>query len=702
MWPWFIINSDIFGCDWRKTGEDDVFEQVIIRKDKDPGLQGFFYTFPDAQEYSTKDLYRRHPTLPNHWLYQGRADDVIVFSNGEKLNPVTIESTIMGHPDVKGALVVGSNKFQPALLIEPQKMPGTEKEINEFIDNIWPLVVQANNETVAHGQIGRKFIAISKPDKTFLRAGKGTVQRAGTVKLYKDEIDDIYDKAGQASVSEAVKLDLSSEEGLTNSVAGLFKANAQDVSLDPDTDFFQAGIDSMQVINASRLLRASLEAAGFDVSAGDVATRVIYGNPTPRKLAGYLYSLVKRGSRGQEVEDDAQHEISAMKAQLDKYTRHLPIADITEKLPPADDGQVIMLTGSTGALGSYLLDFMCSSVAVKRIICLNRAEDGLGRQREVTTSRGLKTDFDKVEFLHANLGQSCLGVGNEAYRRLQNEVDRIIHNQWPVNFNMPVESFEPHVRGVRHLVDFSAGARKHVPVTFISSIGTVDGWKHPYPVPEESIDDLTIISTGYGRSKLVSSLLLEEATKKSGVPSEIIRVGQIGGPESENGMWNKQEWLPTIIASSAYLGVLPEDLGSMQTVDWTPIEGIAKMVLEVSGITSRVPIEEVNGYFHGVNPSKTSWTPLAQAVKEFYGGRIKRLVPFSEWVDTVEKSHAKTDDANKNPAVKLLDTYREMSKGGQRHVNMDMTRTKKYSKTMREMKAVTPDLMKHWCSQWGF
>lgn len=33
---------------------------------------------------------------------------------------------------------------------------------------------------------------------------------------------------------------------------------------------------------------------------------------------------------------------------------------------------------------------------------------------------------------------------------------------------------------------------------------------------------------------------------------------------------------------------------------------------------------------------------------------------------------------------------------------MEMTRTKKYSKTMREMKAVTLNLMKHWGGQWGF
>ncbi|KAK3936324.1 hypothetical protein QBC46DRAFT_452805 [Diplogelasinospora grovesii] len=705
LWQWFIINSDLFGCEWRKVeGEEDVYEQVIVRKEKHPGYQGFFYTFPDATEYSTKDLYRPHPTLPDHWIYHGRADNVIVFSNGEKLNPVTIEEIITDHPKVRGALVVGTGKFQPALIIEPVEHPKSDKERKELIDSVWPLVVRANKETAAHGQIGRQFIALSNPDKPFLRAGKGTIQRAATVKLYKDEIDRIYEDVGAvASSSEVAKLDLSSKEALAQSIASLFETSLGAPKLDLDTDFFSAGIDSMQVINASRLLRAGLKAAGIHVDASVVATRVIYGNPTPAKLGEYLYSVVKKGVQD-GTSNASQHERQATEYLVDKYTRDLPQGG-RNKPPPADENQTLLITGTTGALGSYLLDFACACPAVKKVVCLNRAENGKERQTQSSSERGLSTDFSKAEFLHADLSRSDLGLDKADYDRLLNEVDRIIHNQWPVNFNISVESFEPHIRGVRHLADFSYKAAKRVPVVFISSIGTVDGWSKPEPVPERSIRDFDIISTGYGRSKLASSLILEKATEVSGVPTEIVRVGQIAGPAGEKGYWNRQEWLPSLIASSLYLGVLPDSLGPMSTVDWTPIEGIAKMILEVSGVTSKVPIDEIGGYFHGVNPVQTSWAKLAAAVKEFYGDRIKKLVSLDEWVDALEKSQATTEDVNKNPAIKLLDTYKglaEAERAGQKHVDLDMTRTKKFSKTMREMDAVTPELMQHWCKQWGF
>jgi thioester reductase-like protein len=567
------------------------------------------------------------------------------------------------------------------------------------------MVVKANEETVAHGQIGRQFVALSNPNKPFLRADKGTIKRAGTIRMYKDEIDKIYEHVSEVTSSEAPKLDLRSKDTLTESIETLFEKWLRAPKLEPDTDFFTVGIDSMQVINASRLLRAGLEAAGVRVDASALATRVIYGHPTSRRLAEYLFSVVnKAGQDGTTGEAQQPEEDRAIDAILQKYTRDMPQAR-ANKPPPADEDQVIVITGTTGALGSYMLDLAISCSRVKGIICLNRSDDAKERQRMGNGERGLSTDFSKAEFLRADMSSYDLGLDKEMYERLLRDVDRVIHNQWPVNFNMPVESFDPHIRGVRNLADFSCKATKRVPVVFISSIATVDAWKRPEPVPEQSLHDLDISTGGYGRSKLVSSLILEKASEISGVPAEIIRVGQIGGPSGEKGCWNRQEWLPSIVASSVYLGVLPDSLGQMTTIDWTPIEGIAKLVLEVSGVTCKVSIGDINGYFHGINPSRTQWKTLAGAVKEFYGDRIKKLVSLDEWVSALERSQSNTEDISKNPGVKLLDTYKtwaRAAKEGQRYVAMETSRTTSRSKTMRGMHAVTPELMKNWCRQWGF
>ncbi|KAI0875903.1 hypothetical protein GGS24DRAFT_264456 [Hypoxylon argillaceum] len=706
LWQYFIINSEEFGADWRKIdGEDDVYQLVVVRKDKHPGLQGFFYTFPDENEYDTKDLYKPHPTLPDHWIYYGRSDNVIVFSNGEKLNPVTIEEIVSDHPELKGALVVGTGRFQASLLLEPITHPKTESEATELIDRVWPLVVTANKETVAHGQIARDFIIISSPDKPFSRAGKGTVQRASTLKLYKDEIDEFYEKAGDVTDVEAPQLDLSSEESLVGSIQNLFQTRLgfEDL-LQPDADFFSSGIDSMQVISASRLLKAGLEAAGYQIDADTVATRAIYGNPTAERLAKYLLSRVRQGGVSTH-EEQAEHQVETMKALWQKYTRDLPEAK-SGRPNPSDDGQVILLTGSTGMLGSYMLDKMVRNPAVKRVICLNRSEDG-GKKRQVAAmkDRGLAEDYEaKCTFLHADMSRSDFGLPRDTFNELLQTADRFIHNAWPVNFNMPVESFEPHIRSVRNIGDFASQSAKRIAVIFISSIGTGDGWDTKAgPLPERRLEDLRLPGFGYGQSKLVGSLILEDVAKAGDFPAAIVRVGQIAGPEAEAGFWNKQEWLPSIIASSLYLGALPSNLASMDRVDWTAVESIAGLVLDAVGVAQTVPADEISGYYHGVNPAATTWSELAPAVQAFYGTeRIKELVSFPEWIDRLDQSQTgDIQHLDKNPGVKLIDSYRGMASVAA-PVVFDMTHTQTRSPSMRSAKPVTKELMTHWCRQWGF
>lgn len=709
LWQYFIFDEEAVGIDWRKVeGTTDAYRLVMVRKDKHPGNQGIFYTFPDIDEYDTKDMYKPHPTLPQHWIYFGRSDNIIVFSNGEKLNPIGIEETVQGHPEVKGAIVVGTDRFQAALLIEPMKAPQDEKEKEEFIDRIWPYVERANKENVAHGQIARQFIMLSDPKKPFQRAGKGTIQRASTLKEYKDEIDKLYEGADHLFDTSATKIDASSEETLVDSIKAMFETGLGfKGELEADSDFFSAGIDSLLVINSVRLLHSALEAAGYRVDPSKLAARSIYVNPTPRKLAKYILSILNGGDKASPTGGE-EDQIKVMKALWEKYTAHLPAKH--EKRPdPQDENQTVLLTGSTGMLGSYMLDLMVKNPKVKKIVCLNRSDDGgAKRQAQSVKDRGLSADFaSKTEFFHVDMSRPDFGLSKETYDRLLVEADRVIHNAWPVNFNMPVESFEPHIRSVRNIADFATKSAKRVAVVFISSIGTIERWDNQKgEVPEGRLEDLKVADGGYGRSKMIGSLILEDVAKAGDFPAAMIRVGQIAGPEAEAGQWNKHEWFPSIVASSLYLGALPSDLGTMDRVDWTPAESIANLVLEVAGVSQKLAADDINGYYHGVNPSGVPWGKLAPTVQEFYGkDRIRELISFKEWINRLEKTQADTQALDKNPGVKLIDSYRAMSdayEAGHRPVVCAMKHTQERSATMKSAQPVTPGLIKHWCKQWGF
>ncbi|KAK9791671.1 hypothetical protein SCARD494_07460 [Seiridium cardinale] len=706
LWQWFIFNNEQLGGDWRKVpGDDDIYEQVIVRKGSHPGLQPCFYTFPELNEYSTHDLYQPHPTLAHHWRHVGRSDNIIVFSNGEKLNPVTIEQTLEEDPRVKSALVVGANRFQPAVIIEPATHPLDIQEREKFLEDIWPMIDAANKETVAHGRIDRGLVALSDPSKPFFRAGKGTVQRPATAKLYESEINEMYDRIEQTAASELPPLDASSESALVGSIKTLLGNQVEYTDIQPDTDFFSVGVDSLQVIGLSRRLRTSLEAAGFREHAMMMTPRAINSNPTPQRLAEFIMRKIVRGESSTSAEDEALEQQRDMLALYKKYTTDLQ-ATTTRKPDAAGQGQTVILTGSTGMLGSYMLDAMAQSSRVKRIICLNRAEDGGAEQQSRSANERTldKTFGGKAEFYHVDASLANLGLPETLYTRLLAEADRIIHNAWPVNFHMPVKSFEKYIRGVRNFADFAAKASKRVAVIFIASVATVMRWDPRRGiVPEARFDDMSLADGGYGRSKMVSALILDDASQAGNFPAASIRVGQIAGPDAGNGVWNRHEWFPSIVASSLYLKALPADLGAMNGIDWTPTERIANLVLEVGGITQEVKPETISGYFHGVNPSTTEWSTLAQAIREFYGAaRLPEMISFKEWVTRLEATQA----VDGNPGVKLLDTYRGMLAGddsaNRGRVVISMERTMGQSPTMRNSAAITPELMKQWCRNWDF
>lgn len=194
-WAYMSL-SPALGHEYRPVSEG-LYEHVIVRS-PDPGLQlyqGIFGTFPQLEEWPMRDLYSKHPTKDNAWLYRGRNDDIVVFSTGEKLNPVDMESIIQAHPAVSGVVICGAGRFQSSLLLEATKPPANEAERDRLLDDIWPCVQTANKESPSHGRIHRDMVIFTSPEKPMPRAGKGTVQRQATVDLYAAELDALYNES---------------------------------------------------------------------------------------------------------------------------------------------------------------------------------------------------------------------------------------------------------------------------------------------------------------------------------------------------------------------------------------------------------------------------------------------------------------------------------------------------------------------------
>lgn len=404
-----------------------LYELVAIRKPELERWQPIFSTFPDVQEYSFKDLFSRHPLKPNLYTYEGRADNVIVLSNGEKFQPHTMELLISTHPSVRSVVVAGQGRFQISLLIEPSETAweDNEAERDRFLDELWPVIAEANKQAPGHAKLQRDHIIIAHLNKPFARTSKGTIRRGPTLELYKDEFDKIYEDVDLSLPDgDILTKDQLDHETVTALVRRTFQEVTNATNLADTDDFFTAAaVDSLQVVTLRRYLQKRLPTA--NTKGSPLNSRTIYENSTVERLSEAIY----RSFSAPLINGDVPSTTDGVSQMVSKYTGILNQGshgrvDINRK----SETSLVILTGSTGSLGSYILNDLMSREDVGEIWCLNRSATAEERQRASNSRRGLRTDFEdrRVRFRQCNLASPSLDLNPLEYGFLLTNASYVI------------------------------------------------------------------------------------------------------------------------------------------------------------------------------------------------------------------------------------------------------------------------------------
>ena len=322
-------------------------------------------------------------------------------------------------------------------------------------------------------------------------------------------------------------------------------------------------------------------------------------------------------------------------------------------------------------------------------------------------ANGLTADFPQtVSFLETDLSQPYFGLSRATYTELLKNCTHIIHNAWEVHFLRPLSYYESHIYGVRRLIDFCSASTMGTSLFFASSVGSLLSWnqRDKGDCPEEIVHDWNVAGlSGYAEAKFVSEQMLAEAAVVSNINIGICRIGQAGGPTRPQGRWNVKEWFPSLLTSSAHLGAIPKTLGSLDMVDWLPVDTLAQIVLELY-LDDAEPIDGdeyigVCNIYHTSNPKRTTYSELLPSIMEYMPNNVK-VVEVDEWLSLLDQSQR----SDLNPALKLVDFYNTTLKleGGGPTIALATTKTAQKSKTLREVEAVGPPWMKKWMRQWGF
>ncbi|KAL3475147.1 hypothetical protein BJX99DRAFT_259614 [Aspergillus californicus] len=676
-----------------------VYELVFNMTIETEPYQAVFASYPDSTEFRTKDLFMKHPTIPDIWTHASRSDDVIVFINGEKVNPVDFESHVSRHPDIAAVLMFGQQQFEAGLLIElvdqtPLVSPAKRAQV---IKRLWPTIHAANHILPAYAHVSETHICFTEPGKPVLRTLKNTVRRQATLECYRDKIDRVYADVEEMWTAGSARSKLGSIDAVQTIVREALQDTPKLGGIDVTEDFFQHGLDSLQVLRLVRHLR-------LKTGLGMITPSVLYLNPSINALSNSLHQL----AHDDQVSETQKRE-NQLRIRGEILQKHLDLIDTlassksSTDIPPQHpnhDKKVILLTGSTGTIASYILQTLMTHPDTSHIYCLNRSADSmdLQRHRNANQDPALPQSFPEstVTFLTADLTHPTFSISESVYETLQRSVTHVIHTSWLVDFNLPLQPFEPQLLGTIHLARFCAYTTRGASMVFISSISAImnyndttlpsslDNPNTKTKVPEILPTSLkSPANAGYAESKYIAERLLAHAAEVFPLmsTSTILRLGQIAGSAGTPGKWNVADWVPALVKGSWGMGVLPDSLDADGSfIDWVCVDRVARVVVEVTLTESpssvvELGLEEGEGegeeggrvrVFHPLNPNTITWATLLpsiiSALEAHEPWREIQVVSRETWVARLQDAARGSSDEEvmrENPALRLLDFFME-------------------------------------------
>ena len=593
---------------------------------------------------------------------------------GKKFDPAPLESAIANSALLDNVLIFGDGKPYPgALLFRSSEAQAMSDQ--DLLAAISPIIERTNADTQSHARVPRTMlIPMSFCEGGLETSSKGTIIRAKAEQRYSETIEAAYSSTTVTDGPQVPDLEVSEVIlQIVESVVGKRK------DLTEQTDLFSYGVDSVACVQIRHSVQQLLSP-----DADDIPLTIVEDCGTIECLSQF----VVRRRNGQDLDSsDAESEHQLTFDLVEEYSKfecrttfdddesdgdaHCTSdaaatvkADFADEIEP--NGEVVVLTGATGALGAHILDLYRRSAKVSKIYCLVRGTDDhaaverVGKALEYRKLGSLdinpttETSNTKTIVVRARLSEPDLGLKADLYDQIVREATIVMHVAWAVNFRVSLRSFvRDHISGLRNLINLALRSPRAAPprFAFCSSVASVSNVDPRATVPEIVIDDpLSASPLGYSRSKWVAEQICQRAHKQTRLNGRIavLRVGQLSG-DSQTGIWNEKEAWPMMLSSVKVTRCLP-DLKD-ETLTWLPVDVAARAfveTVETMRLTRSSEGAEMRVY-HIVNDDRTvTWTDLLGWLGKLQG--FETVEP-GGWVKRLERLD---QEASLHPALKLL------------------------------------------------
>ncbi|KAH6886881.1 hypothetical protein B0T10DRAFT_407287 [Thelonectria olida] len=653
----------------------------------------------DDGSYATADLFESHPSTPNLWRYHSRADAQITLLNGKKFDPSPMEESLRASSDLlRDVFIFGGGRDYPGAILFPNSTSSSQQEI---IDSVWPQIDEMNRNTQSHARIARSMILVATPKQgqvKLVKSSKGTILRRQAEERHAAMIESAYSR-------ETPREHVPSDQVESAVIDCFFKVLGRRV--DSDEDLYHQGVDSIACIQIRKLI----ESTCLLPDAERLSANVIYDHGTVNSLVRCLHRIRQTGNLN-GVDGD-NHTRETMLELAAKYSDFRCLKATRRK----KQGNVVVLTGATGFLGSHILDQLRRDAQIEKIYCLVRAETSSAAHERISEALSTRkmsglgkyskfSSTDKVICLSCGLSDDNLGLAGDDRRRLLEDATTFIHSAWTVNFNIRLDSFSDQIIGTRNLI--KTAAESGAQFVFISSTASVSS-STCGKIPEQlSTDPSDASPLGYSQSKWVAERVCAAASDalagaasidaQMDSPVSVIRVGQLCGNAA--GIWNRSEAYPLLLSTASLTGCLPEL--PHEVLNWMPVELAAKAVLEIAssdkadrtgrtGRTGETRQTDIPVY-HVTNPHQSPrWKDLLQWILEHENQPAFETVSSSEWTTRLEAALREKDP--NHPSHALLEMWKSnlSPEGAQGPVQFDVKAAQQLSLTMQEVRQLDRD-----------
>ena len=170
-------------------------------------------------------------------------------------------------------------------------------------------------------------------------------------------------------------------------------------------------------------IRAAEEPA-IQRAATDITQNLVFEYPTLRELAAAIAKLVDPA--GERETRDLAKDIDQL---VEHYSIGLP-KDVRESEKAQSAGIIVLLTGSTGNIGSHILAALLAEPRVSQIYTLNRQTSSTERQKAAFAERGLPVNLlSKITLvqLFGDLSLDSFGLVQGVYDQVSSVLDLYHH-----------------------------------------------------------------------------------------------------------------------------------------------------------------------------------------------------------------------------------------------------------------------------------